>query len=146
MTVNVFVRARSGARVTRLRLPLKKAVISALGAKKAGGELNLVLVGDAEIKRLNKTFLSHTGVTDVLAFSHPRPVFPHGRETPPFGDIYICLPQARRQAAKLGHSLETELLILTVHGTLHLAGMDDSSPSRRRAMNEKTVRILKKLI
>ena len=145
MTVNVFFKAGAGTRIIRLRPQLKKAVISSIGAKKAGGEINLVLAGDAEIKRLNRTFLSHTGVTDVIAFSHPDPVFAPRGETPPFGDIYICLPQARRQAAKMGHSLETELLILTVHGTLHLAGMNDSSPARRRTMNEKTVSILKKL-
>ena len=45
----------------------------------------------------------------------------------------------------MGHSALTELLVLTVHGSLHLAGMDDSTPALRRAMNLKTAKILKSL-
>lgn len=146
MTVNVFFRTRPALSVRKLGPLLKKAVLSAVSGKKAKGELNLVLVADAEIKRLNRTFLSHTGATDVIAFNHPEPAFTPPGEASPFGDIYICLPQARRQAAKMGHSLETELLILAVHGALHLSGMDDATAALRTKMNKKTVRLLNKLV
>ncbi len=145
MMVKVFFRTRPALSVKKIEPLLKKAALSALRAKKAKGEINLILVADREIKRLNKAFLAHTGVTDVIAFNHPAPAFTPPGETAPFGDIYICLPQARRQAAKMGHSLETELLILAVHGALHLSGMDDATSALRKKMNQKTVNLLRKL-
>ena len=145
MNVNVFFRTRPPLSVRELTPLLKKAALSAVSGKKAKGEIGLVFVADAEIKRLNRAFLSHSGVTDVISFNHPKPAFTPPGETAPFGDIYICLPAARRQAAKMGHSLETELLILTVHGALHLSGMDDATAALRKKMNKKTVRLLKNL-
>ena len=75
------------------------------------GEISLVLVGEAKIKELNKKYRNRNRVTDVLAFD--------------YGEIFICLPQAKRQAKELGHSLKKELAILLIHGILHLAGYDD---------------------
>lgn len=40
------------------------------------------------------------------------------------GDIVIALGVAARQAAALGHSLATELRVLSLHGLLHLVGYD----------------------
>lgn len=145
MTVKVFFRTSAPLSVRRLEPILKKAARAALPGDKQKGEISLVLVADPEIRRLNRAFLAHAGTTDVIAFNHPRPAFTPPREAAPFGDIYICLPQARRQAAKMGHSLETELLILAIHGALHLSGMDDSTAARRRRMNARTIRLLKKL-
>ena len=146
MTARVFFRTKPSPSVKKLAPLLRKAALSALAGVKKKGEVGLVIVADEEIKRLNRTFLSHTGTTDVIAFNHPEPAFVPPGETAPFGDIYICLPQARRQADKMGHSLETELLILAVHGALHLSGMDDATAPLRRKMNERTVSLLNKLV
>lgn len=80
-------------------------------------------------------------LTDVISFNFP-PSPAAGAVT---GEIYVCLPQARRQAAAMGHALVTELLVLIVHGALHVAGMTGDTAPRRRKMNEKTARLLKKL-
>jgi probable rRNA maturation factor len=144
MTAAVFFKVRPPASVKQLAPALKKAVSAGLGTKKSG-EVSVVIVGEAGIRRLNARFLGHAGVTDVIAFNHSRPAFAFPGGEPPFGDIFICLPQARRQAKLLGHSLETELLILAVHGALHLSGMDDATPDQRGRMNKKTLRLLRKL-
>jgi len=144
MTVTVFFNASPSPAVRKLAPLLKRAVLNA-APKKTGG-ISLVLTSDAEIKRLNKAFLAHTGTTDVIAFNHPRPAVTPPGEILPFGDIFICLPAARRQAKRMGHSLETELLILATHGALHLSGMDDATPALRRKMNQRTIILLKKLL
>ncbi|OGS06567.1 MAG: rRNA maturation RNase YbeY [Elusimicrobia bacterium RIFOXYA12_FULL_51_18] len=143
-TVTVFFNTRSSPSVKELGPMLRKAVRNATIKNKGG--INLVLVADTEIKRLNRAFLSRTGATDVIAFNHPKPILIPPGENPTFGDIFICLPVARRQAKKMGHSLGTELLILATHGALHLSGMDDATPTLRRKMNIETVRLLKKLL
>ncbi len=120
---------------------LKKAAALALGARNARRPVNLVFTGGPGIKALNRRFLGKDRLTDVIAFNFPPSPVP-GAD---WGEIYVCVPVADRQARVMGHSALAELLILTVHGALHLAGMDDSTPALRRAMNLKTAKLLKKL-
>jgi probable rRNA maturation factor len=80
------------------------------------GEVNILLTGDAEMRRLNRQFRGKDSSTDVLSFPAPQP--------PGGGDIAISLATARSQAAALGHDLLTEVKVLILHGMLHLAGHD----------------------
>jgi len=43
---------------------------------------------------------------------------------PLLGDIVIATGVARRQAREAGHSYQTELRVLALHGLLHLLGYD----------------------
>jgi rRNA maturation RNase YbeY len=94
-------------------------------------------VGGPEIVRLNKAFIGKSHRTDVIAFNYPPSPAPDAA----FGDIFVCLPQARAQARELGHPLERELLLLALHGALHLAGMDDNTAARRAAMHRRAERL-----
>jgi probable rRNA maturation factor len=40
------------------------------------------------------------------------------------GDVVICLDRCAEQAAEQGHSPGAELVVLSVHGVLHLLGYD----------------------
>lgn len=119
---------------------LKRAAALALG-RHARRQVNIIYVGDAAIRRLNKAFLGKDRLTDVIAFNLPPAPVPGA----PWGEIYICLPVAGRQARAMKHSLLTELLVLTAHGALHLAGWDDATPVLRARMNRRTAALLKKL-
>ncbi|MCX5786743.1 MAG: rRNA maturation RNase YbeY [Elusimicrobia bacterium] len=144
MPIKIFFETPAPAAIKRAPALLKRALRKALGARFAKRGVCLIFTGDSGIKELNKKFLGRDRVTDVIAFNYPAPP---GFDAPPvFGDIYVCLPQAVRQAQAMGHSLLTELLILSAHGALHLAGMDDATPVLRRRMNLKTAAILKKLV
>ncbi len=86
--------------------------------------LSISLVGDVEIRELNREHRALDEVTDVLSF----PVdgldpLPAGMERE-LGDVVISLPQARRQAAEADATELEELTELVVHGVLHLAGFD----------------------
>ena len=120
---------------------LARAAALGLGAKNAKKPVNLVLTGGPGITALNRRFLGKNRLTDVIAFNFPPSPVP-GAD---WGEIYICLPVAARQARAMGHSLMTELLVLAAHGALHLYGMDDNTPAKRLAMNLRTAAILKKL-
>ena len=137
MPVSVFF--EKGAE-QRLKPLLARAAALGLG-RHARQPVNLVYTGGPSIKKLNKAFLGKDRLTDVIAFNLPPAPVPGS----PWGEIYVCVPVAARQARAMGHSLLTELLVLTVHGALHLAGMDDATPELRRRMNERTARLLKKL-
>jgi len=100
----------------------------------------LAIVGDGRIRKLNKMYRGKNRVTDVLSFGD-KTVMPYlakafprlkkGQDirfiNPPdgikrIGEIILCYPQAKKQAKRLNHSLEKELTILLIHGTLHLLG------------------------
>jgi probable rRNA maturation factor len=51
-----------------------------------------------------------------------------------FGDIIIAADVAREQADDAGHALTAELVLLTVHGVLHLLGHDHHEEEEKRKM------------
>ena len=93
-----------------------------------------MVVDDREIRGLNRRFLGKNRPTDVLAFGGDVEEEGHA---PLLGEIVISWETARRQAKRLGHSLEEELSLLTIHGLLHLVGYDDSDPTESRLMHER---------
>ena len=112
---------------------ISKAAKAALGPKsKAAGEVCVVFASDAQVHALNKRFLSHDRETDVISFNYPRPK--KAAPDSPFGDVYVSLGVAKRQAKALGHSLAKEAVTLAVHGTLHLVGYDDAKPADKARM------------
>jgi len=66
-------------------------------------------------------------------------------DLPTLGDIVISVETAHRQAPLNGHDLLTELLMLALHGTLHLMGYNDSTDAERAAMNRRAASVLRTL-
>ena len=118
---------------------LARSVERALRAVGRGaGDVDVLVVDDAAIKRLNRL---HRGVgrrTDVLAYPLETP----GTPSPLVGQIVISAETARRQARRLDVPLATELDLLVTHGVLHLIGYDDRDPVEARLMHERERRIL----
>ncbi len=108
-------------------------------------ELSVNLVGESRIKALNKKYLKKDKVTDVLSFpiSGKIRMKTAGNGIIPLGDIFICLPAAKRDALKEGASLSSKLALLTVHGLLHLLGYDHEKINRRDKMFKLQEKILK---
>ncbi len=138
MPINIFSKVKTPDCVPAL---FKKAASLGLGAANARKSVNLIFTDGPGIRSLNRRFLGKDKVTDVIAFNFPPSPAPGAT----WGEIYICVPAAARQARGMGHSLVTELLVLTMHGALHLSGMDDDIAARRRRMNVKTAALLKRL-
>jgi len=82
------------------------------------GEFSVTFLADDAIRELNRSYLSHDWVPDVLAFGL------HGEGEPPLGDIYVGIDQALRQAREVDVDPEEELVRLAIHGTLHVLGHD----------------------
>ncbi len=123
---------------------VERAALGALNAEKAeSGALTIVLTDSAQMQTLNREFSGKDISTDVLAF-------PDGTIDPDlnmmyFGDIIIAVPIAQEQAKRLEHSLNDELMLLTVHGTLHLLGFDHTLPQEKNRMWAHQENILKQL-
>ncbi len=123
---------------------VERAALAALDAEKAeSGALTIVLTDEAQMQTLNREFSGKDIPTDVLSF-------PDGTIDPDlnlmyFGDIIIAVPIAQEQAKRAEHSTNDELILLTVHGTLHLLGFDHILPQDKDRMWAHQERILDQL-
>lgn len=112
---------------------IRRAAEYVLLSEKVNASVNIVIVDEEEIRRINREFRNIDKVTDVLSF----PAWDGSTYdlTDGFlGDIAICLKRAEEQAKEYGHSLERELAFLTVHGMLHIIGYDHISPEDEAVM------------
>lgn len=108
-------------------------------------EVSVNLVGETKIKNLNKKYGNKNTVTNVLSFPLSTDVLKKYGILP-LGDIFICLPVAKKEAEEENISIEKKLAWLTVHGFLHLLGYDhEKSKQDAVAMFGKENKILKEL-
>jgi len=104
-----------------------------LGAKMKGGVIHAVLTRDDEIEMLNAAYRGKEEPTDVISLSYFDELnFPGENDL--VGEIMISVETAKQQAKEHGHSLNTELRFLFVHGLLHLFGFDHKTAREKKAM------------
>ena len=96
------------------------------------GEVCVLVTSNREVRELNRRYRRRHKATDVLSFPSPQPRVA--------GDIAISAEIAAVNAATLGHSVETELKILILHGMLHLAGYDHENDRGEMATREAALR------
>jgi probable rRNA maturation factor len=106
----------------------------ALGIK---GDVNICITSNREIQSLNWRFRRKNRPTDVLTFPSTVPNVA--------GDIAISLEIAAANADQLGHSMDTEVKILILHGMLHLAGYDHEIDDGEMEAKEAALRMQLKL-
>jgi len=141
-----------------LRLPYKKpwlkSIIAAVlrGENIAGPmEIGCVITDDENIRKFNRRYRGIDEPTDVLSFALMEKStgsaavdFPSAPGAScKFGDIVISYPRAVAQARELGRSVEDELALLLVHGTLHLLGYDHQTANVAKKMEKRQKAIIK---
>ena len=135
-----LVRDIDGARlpVARLRTALESIIRREHGA----GTVQMIVVDDTVMRRLNRRFRGKDKTTDVLSF-------PLGGEMPGvdydhlIGEIYCNYAHCRRWAAEHGGTIADEALRLAVHGCLHLFGYDHHAPADNARMRRAEDRYLR---
>ncbi|HEY8865111.1 MAG TPA: rRNA maturation RNase YbeY [Candidatus Dormibacteraeota bacterium] len=119
-----------------LRSVLQRAAsIPELEARLPAGTATVAvrLTTDDELRLLNRDYAGHDSATDVLSFEG---------SSQHVGDLAISWPTVVRQAREHGHSEQTELCLLAVHGLLHLLGWDHVSAAQRKEMSRLTIAAL----
>lgn len=95
-------------------------------------------VGTAEGRRLNRDYRGRDYATNVLTFAY-------GEHPALAGDIVVCVPVAKREAAQRGITLYRHCAHLIVHGTLHMQGHDHEQDQEAERMEALETRIMKAL-
>jgi probable rRNA maturation factor len=122
--------------------PLEKAVQWTLHSfdKSSASSVNsvtIVITDNDTVQQLNAQYRGIDASTDVLSFENtPDPDFPELDETEAghLGDIIIAYPVAEAQAMAAGHTAQSEVILLAVHGLLHLLGFDHDTSENKEKM------------
>lgn len=132
-----------------IHCPIELAVVegaaqAALMQQGAGeGDLTVVLTDDAQLQALNDEYLGIDAPTDVLSF--PADFIDPDSNRRYYGDILISVPRAQAQAESAGQPVQDEILLLTVHGVLHLLGHDHAEADEKQRMWAAQDEILRQL-
>jgi probable rRNA maturation factor len=94
-------------------------------------EVHIVLVDRATIARVHGQFMDDPTETDVITF--------------PYGEILVCPAVAHDRARELKLKPDDEVLLYALHGLLHLAGFDDTTPKLAREMAAVQEMLLRKV-
>jgi probable rRNA maturation factor len=109
-------------------------------------ELSLLFVNDLQIQRLNRRYLHRDQPTNVLAFPMREGEFstlhPHL-----LGDLVISVETAKRQSNRFGLDKAEMVILLMIHGVLHLIGYDhEGTKKQAREMTLKQKELFQHVI
>lgn len=106
-------------------------------------EVEITLVSEEEICRLNKEFRGVEKKTDVLSF-------PLEEEEPVdgallLGDVIVCPKVIYEQSKAFGTLFAQEFSLMVIHSVLHLLGWDHMEEKEKKKMFAKQEKILHSL-
>lgn len=106
-------------------------------------DLSILIESDSALQKLNKLYRGFDQPTDVLSFESNEINPETGRLS--LGDIVISFPTAQKQSLEAGHPVENEIIMLLIHGILHLSGYDHDTKEGKQKMWQKQQSILDSL-
>jgi len=92
--------------------------------------LIFVFSDDDFLLQINKKYLRHNTLTDIITFDL-------SDDLALDGEIYISLDRVKDNAQNFGVKYVNEIHRVMIHGVLHLIGYNDKTPSQKRKMTAK---------
>lgn len=99
-------------------------------------ELNFIFCSDPYLLEMNRRFLNHDYLTDIITF-------PMEGRNGLAGDIFISVDRVRENAGLFEVSFEDEMRRVMIHGVLHLMGFEDTTPDEKEGMRREEDALLK---
>ena len=121
-------------------LPRLKKLVKAIcnRFRLSNAAVNILIVGNTQIRNLNKQFLKRNCTTDCLSFE-----MSDDNSAVRTFDVVVNAEIAAKEAKRRGHRSEAELALYITHGLLHNLGFDDSSPKKAKKMHDAEDEILR---
>ena len=94
------------------------------------GDVNIIFVNDEQLLNLNKQYLNHKTLTDIITFDYSEEKNIHG-------DVFISIERVKENAQKYHCVFEEELNRVMAHGIFHLCGYKDKKKSDEILMKQK---------
>jgi probable rRNA maturation factor len=118
-------------------------VVEHMGDAENSTEVCIRLVGEPESRVLNADYRQQDKPTNVLSFPADVPLPDSAARY--LGDMVVCEPVVRREAAEQNKRVEDHLAHMVVHGMLHLYGYDHIEPGEADVMEDIEREILGKV-
>ncbi|MCX5655138.1 MAG: rRNA maturation RNase YbeY [Planctomycetota bacterium] len=100
--------------------------------------LSIVLTDNRHMRDLNREYLGHDTLTDVISFPLEDLDWPCGAASCGLnGEIIASAELAAQQAQSANTDPRGELMLYIIHGLLHLMGYDDRNPDLARRMHAR---------
>ncbi|MFZ1573036.1 MAG: rRNA maturation RNase YbeY [Chlorobiota bacterium] len=120
----------------------KKKIIDLLnftfkGEHKNNYNVNVIFVCDLELLDINKIYLNHNYLTDVITFNLNQSDSNKSKINNSDlieGEIYISVDRAKEQSKIFNVKFYNEVYRLAIHGALHLCGYEDNTDVKRLSM------------
>jgi probable rRNA maturation factor len=119
--VSFSIKQKSAVKKNLLSLILKE--------KKKAGNISFTFCDDTFLLAVNKKFLKHNTLTDIITFQYPTKELS--------SDIFISIPRVKENAKKFKTTFETELYRVMIHGILHLCGYKDKTYINKKEMRKR---------
>ena len=94
------------------------------------GDLVFNFCSDESLSKINKEFLNHDTLTDVITFDY-------STLNEISGEIFISIDRVRENASEFQESFEQELKRVMIHGLLHLCGYNDKTVKEKMLMSDR---------
>jgi len=111
--------------------------------KKNRASISVHIIGDKKMTALNYQHRGKKKPTDVLSFATNEG---EGLPSDDWGDVFICLPQVKRQAKEYNISWKEEFHRMLIHGILHLFGYDHMEEKEAKKMFRLQEKFLTKIL
>lgn len=110
--------------------------------------LSLVFIEDDEMRQINNKYRGINKTTDVLSFElgDDNKFIICEPESQASGEILISPKEALREAKLQKITFKKEIVILFIHGILHILGYDHEEDEERKKMREEENKIIKEII
>ena len=105
-------------------------------------EINLRILDDEEMKKLNYKFRNKNLTTNVLSFQSDDISIKHTKN---IGDIAISSEYVEREAVEEGKFFEDHMIHMLAHGVYHILGYDHQNEQTALIMENKEINILNKI-
>ena len=104
--------------------------------------INLRLLNDKEMKKLNMQFRQKDKTTNVLSFPNDDISV---KQTKNIGDIAISIEYVKAEAKKEGKTFDDHIIHMLAHGVYHILGYDHENNENAMIMENKEIQTLKKI-
>lgn len=122
---------------------LNKVVSTILDQEKMSDcVINLRLLNDKEMKKLNMQFRQKDKTTNVLSFPNDDISV---KQTKNIGDIAISVEYVKAEAKKEGKTFDDHVIHMLTHGVYHILGYDHENNENAVIMENKEIQTLKKI-
>ena len=93
-------------------------------------ELVFNFCSDDSLLKINKEFLKHETLTDVITFDY-------SVSKAVSGEVFISVDRVRANSKEFHQDFNDEIKRVMIHGVLHLCGYKDKTPKEKALMSDK---------